>query len=121
MNRARFGSLIALLWAAIQAWSLWQLGFYPLRRPVGWIFCGVFLVIALGLWLRQPWGRVAFLALGSVLVISYGLVYFFGQSPCTPDFSGCHPVLIISQPLLTIVGLAILMKPLASNQRLERP
>jgi hypothetical protein len=121
MNRARLGSLLALLWSAIQAWSLWRLGFYPPRHLVGWAFCAVFLAISLGLWQRQPWGRFAFLTLGSVLVISYAIIYFFGQSPCTPNFSGCYPVLIVSQPLLTIVGLAILMKPLASNNRWRGP
>jgi hypothetical protein len=117
MSRARLGSLLALLWSAVQVWSLFNLRFYPSQHPLGWTLCVVFLAISTGLWLRQPWARTAFLVVGGVLLVSYAVAYYFAQTPCMKDMSGCHPLLILSQPLLTAVGLATLAKPLASNNR----
>jgi hypothetical protein len=121
MIRARLASLLTLLWSAIQAWSLWNLHFYPRQHPLGWGLCVFFLAISVGLWLRPPWARIAFLLVGSILAISYVAAYYFAQTPCTKDMSGCHPLLILSQPLLTVVALVILMKPLAPNNRRRGP
>ena len=121
MNRTRLGSLLALLWSAVQLGSLLKLRFYPSQHLLGWTLCVVLLAISAGLWLRRPWARIAFLVTGGALLVSYAAAYYFAQTPCMKDMSGCHPLLILSQPLLIAVGLAVLAKPLASNNRWRGP
>ncbi len=121
MSRGRLGSLLALLWSAIQARTLVYLRFYPPRHVVGWGLCAIFLAISVGLWLGKPWARMSFLAIGCLFVLVYAGLYLFANVPCWKDLPGCHPLWIASQPLLTIVALVVLWKPLASNNRWRAP
>jgi len=120
MIRSRLASVLALLWSAVQAWSLMLLGFRPALHVVGWGLCVVFLTIAVGLWLAKPWARISFLVIGSGFVIFYVGAYYLSDLPCARDSSGCNIPLILSQPILTIATLAILFRPLASNPTIER-
>jgi uncharacterized membrane protein (DUF2068 family) len=77
--------------------------------------CVLFLVISVGLWLRQPWARVTFLIVGSIFLVFYVVAYNFLQFPCTNHLVDCYPLLILSQPLLTVGALITLVKRFASN------
>ena len=120
MGRARLASVLAVAWAAIQAWSLLLLRFYPPQHIVGWSLCVAFLLVAIGLWLARPWARVLLLVLGVGFIVFYAAGFFVTGLPCAGDGSNCNIPLVLSQPLVTVAALVALLKPLASNPTMER-
>jgi hypothetical protein len=120
MTRTRLASLLTLLWAVIQVCSLVFIGHYPPRHLIGWVLAVLFLVISGGLWFGKLWSRRLFFIVGSALVVSYAVIMSMSGFPCGRDSPGCYPW-ALSQPILVVATLVVLLWPLASNQRLERP
>jgi len=122
MVRARSASLILLLWCAVLTWSL--LTFENIvhhRRLVGWGVIAIFLAICGGLWFAKVWARNCFLLFGGALLIAYVAIAYFDGVGCSnhTHWFRCYSM-VYSQPLLVVAALAILVRPLASNNRFER-
>jgi hypothetical protein len=122
MVRARYASVILLLWCALQAWSL--LAFENIvhhRRLVGWGVIAIFLAIAGGLWFAKRWARIALLLIGGALLIAYVAIAYFDGAGCSnhSHWFRCYSM-VYSQPLLVVVALAILVRPLAPKSQFER-
>jgi len=110
MRRAHLAAIFALLWSAIQVWTLLLIGFYPWDRPVGWMLCIVALVISAGLWAEKSWARISSLILGSFLIIFYAVAQIVNPNSCVHDPSNCNFLLILSQPVLMLAMLAFVFK-----------
>jgi hypothetical protein len=122
MSRERIASILTLAWCALQAWFLTiYVGIVGGRHLLGWGLVGVFLVIAIGLWVSKSWARLSLLVFGGALVIFYAVSYFLYGSGCGRflHWWRCYSQLG-AQPLLMVVALATVLISLVSNNRLER-
>jgi len=108
MGRQRFASALAILWAAVQAYALSVLDFYPPTHVIGWLLFATFVAIAVALWRGAQWGRVAFVVLGAVMLLLYGYTFYSAGYVCTS--LGCHAG-ALAQPVLIVLGLVALVGP----------
>jgi len=161
MNRARIGSLLALLCGILVVCSLLtqlvnEPTSYPyFQRPqppaqyVGLSIGGAYFAASVGLWLQRRWGRLIFFITGSIfLFLSLGFFpielayagtpmsnyryallsqpllaasYYFARLACSVESLQCYEAAACVQPILTILTMAVLVKPLASNNRWRGP
>jgi hypothetical protein len=146
MSRARLGSLLGLLCSALLLWSLLiVVDPYPPRPYFEWSLCGVLFTASVGLWFNKNWARITFLVAGSIFVLFsiaatavgfacagnlvycyqnfvrseplFADIYYFVQVACVPQSLRCYTSFIYLQPVLTGLALALLVWPLASNNR----
>jgi hypothetical protein len=126
MLRRRIASGLSLLLALCWVVLLWP----PIRHPDdatagnlgGWGFSAVFALTSVGLWFGYPLARwAALIAAGIVVIVVVVLVPVFFDRLILPSPSFDIPA-IAELAVLILAGalFLVLLKPLASNNRLQR-
>jgi hypothetical protein len=123
----------------------------PARLPYFlWGLCGVLFVASVGLWFQKRWARIVFLVAGTIFLLQYAAAALLGPEGCAGTLVGCYRHYIRSEPMLALIypflkvicspesvrcytssmylapapmifAMAILLKPLASNNRWRGP
>jgi hypothetical protein len=118
---------------------------YPPGLPYFlWGLCGVLFVASVGLWLQKRWAHIVFLVAGTIFLLQYAAAVFLAPHGCAGTWVGCYRHYVRSEPMLAvihrlvevtcspesvrcytssmyllsapmIVAMALLLKPLASN------
>jgi hypothetical protein len=114
-------------------------GLYP-----EWSVCVALFAGSLGLWFQKRWGRLTVLIAGVLfLVLCTGILvgvgcaasmlscsrlnvlsqptlavsFYFAKVACSVESIQCYETSVCVQPILTILTMTVLLKPLASNNR----
>ena len=107
----RMASFLMLIWAAVQAYYLFQVGRFPPSHVIGWALCLITVLLASSLLLTgNNWTRLIALIASVSMLAKYGWICFqYG----VPSLSAAW-----LQPALALAVLAALIKsllPLRSN------
>jgi hypothetical protein len=125
--------------------------YYPHQPPpryLEWAICVALFAGAIGLWFQRRWARLTFLIAGSFFLFlcigvfvgvgcagtlmscyRYNLLsqptlavsYYFAKVACSVESLQCYEVATFAQPVLTMLTMAVLVKPLVYNNRWRRP
>ena len=104
MDRARLGSLLGLLASILLAISLLAaVNPYPPRWPYFlWGLCGALFIASASLWFRRRWGRVVFLAAGTIVLLKYAAAIQGAPGGCAGTLAGCYNHYIQSNRMLAV-------------------
>lgn len=108
--RFKIASILTAMWSILQGFFLVKIDYMPLTHPSGWIFSGIGIALAFLLLTEKNLVRIVTLICVCLMIVMYGYYTIrFGL-----------PDLIASlQPLIAIVLLILLFKPLSKNHPTE--
>jgi len=149
MTRAHLGSLLGLLCSTLFALSLLTaVDLYPPWPYLEWGVFGVMFAASIGLWFQKRWGRLTLLISGIIflwlwlgVLVGTGcagsligcarhnlqsqpavaVAYYLAKFACRAESADCYVGASFVQPVLMMLTMAVVLKPLASNHRWRGP